>query len=338
MVPGIYTDGRSSRTHPVELSAEGPLLVVTDPAGARLTWPRARITISTRLGHTPRVLRLPDGGQVECADATVLGEWFPQAGGLEAAADWLERRLGAMVIAAVATVAVLLAGLRFGVPWAAAEIAQRMPSRVEAAIGGHAESLIGQMYLADSRLAGAVQARLRDKFDELVAGEPRSGGINLKFADSRVLGANAFALPGGTIFVTDALVELAGSDDEVLAVLAHEAGHHLHRHGVRQTIEHSSVFMLAGLLLGDASGSSIAVAIPAALINSGFSREHEREADAYAFDLLLRKGRSPSDFAAILRRLARAQAEPLGGEVAGYLSTHPPSPERIAAAEAAARP
>ena len=134
-------------------------------------------------------------------------------------------------------------------------------------------------------------------------------------------------------------VPLTPPEVEVLAVLAHEAGHHVHRHGMRQAIESSSVFVAAGLLFGDVSGSSVAVAIPATLLSNGFSRDHEREADAYAFDLLRRRGLSPAAFARIMDRLARHHGElAKEGDVAGYLPTHPPTPERIRAAEAAAGP
>ena len=135
--------------------------------------------------------------------------------------------------------------------------------------------------------------------------------------------------------VTDQLVELAASDDELLAVLAHEAGHHEHRHGMRQALESSAVVVVAGFLFGDLSGTaSLSVSVPVLLLESGFSRAHEREADVFAFDLLRRTGRSPADFAAIMRRLADHHGDAGEGPVS-YLSTHPPSEERIRAAESA---
>ena len=71
------------------------------------------------------------------------------------------------------------------------------------------------------------------------------------------------------------------------------------------------------------------------LLETGFSRDHEREADAFAFDLLRRTGRSPADFAAIMARLAEHHGEAGGGPVS-YLSTHPASEDRIRAARDAA--
>ena len=135
--------------------------------------------------------------------------------------------------------------------------------------------------------------------------------------------------------MTDALVGLGASDEELLSVLAHEAGHHVYRHGLRLAIESSSIFVAVGLLFGDVSGSSVAVAVPVVLLNSEFSRGHEREADRYALALMRRSGHR-SAFAGMLRRLDRLISNVGGAHGASYLSTHPPTRERIEAAERAA--
>lgn len=228
--------------------------------------------------------------------------------------------------------------VHFGVPAIAKLAAERMPVAVERVLSDQVVELLERVHVGPSRLPAERRAALEQAFAGLVASEPRSGQMRLRFARSPSIGANAFALPDGSIYMTDALVELAQDDEELLAVLAHEAGHHVHRHGLRQALESSSVLLLTGLLFGDVSGSSLAVAIPAALLNSGFSRGHEREADTYAFDLLKRRGHSPRAFATMLARLEKASGARGADQVLGYLSTHPPSPQRIAAAEAAARP
>ncbi len=57
--------------------------------------------------------------------------------------------------------------------------------------------------------------------------------MTVEFRASPIIGANAFALPGGIVIVTDQLMQLAEHDDEILAVLAHEIGHVKHRHVLR---------------------------------------------------------------------------------------------------------
>lgn len=333
---GLRFDGRSSQAAPVRLQREGEVLRLVHDDGQVAEWPLAEVAISPRLGSTPRLLRRAGHGHVECTDSPLLDQWgLEPRGWVERAADWLERRRVAIAAAAAATVLATVGFVQYGVPAVAGVLAERMPRAVERAVSNQAVLVLERVHLRPSGLPPGRQAELRAAFARLVEGEPRHAELALHFTHAPRIGPNAFALPDGRIYMTDALVELAESDDELLAILAHEAGHHVHRHGMRQALESSSVFLLAGLMLGDVSGSSIAVSIPAALLQNGFSRGHEREADRYAFDLLLRRERSPEAFATVMERLASdAPAGPDGG----YLSTHPPTPERIEAARAAAKP
>lgn len=336
-LPARWYDGVSSRARAVVLRRMPPdrLQIVTDE-GETLEWPLAEIRIDSRLGNAPRVLRRAGHGQLECEDSPLLAEWFARRGSrIEAWADRLERRRGAIAAAVViAAVGVVLA-LKLGVPWLARRVAEQVPERVETVLSNQVAVVLEKIHLRPSRLPPAHRQALQRRFATLVAGEPRHERMRLLFADAKGMGPNAFALPDGRIYLTDALVELAGDDAEILAVLAHEAGHHVHRHGLRLGIESSAVVLAAGVAFGDVSGSSLAVTLPTVLLQSGFSRGHEREADAYAVALMRRKGQDPQAFARIMRRLQTAQPA-LEKGVGGYLSTHPPTPERIRAAEQAA--
>ncbi len=336
---GLWYDGVSSQPRAVRLWLAAPgLLRIEDETGQVRDWPAAEVSLSTRLGSTPRLLRRAGHGQIECADDPCLSAWFPRrAGRVEALADWLERRKAAIALAAAVAVLAVFGFFRYGLPAAAAHIAERMPRAVEVQASRQVLAVLERLRLAPSRLPPGRQALLRDGFARLVEGQPRAEQMTLHFAHAPLLGPNAFALPDGRIYLTDALVALAGDDDELMAVLAHEAGHHVHRHGMRQAIESSSVLLVVGMLAGDVSGSSLSVSVPAVLLQSGFSRGHEREADAYALALMRSQGVPADAFVRMLRRLsAQAPGEGNRGRVAGYLSTHPPTPERIRAAEAAA--
>ncbi len=339
-LPGRWYDGVSSQPRAVRLWRGAPdRLRIQDEAGQVWDWPLAEVVLSPRLGRTPRLLRYAGHGQIECMDDPRLAAWFPRrrSGWVEALADWLERRRVAIALAACVAVAMVFALFKYGVPAAAVYLAERMPRAVEVQTSGQVLAMLERLRLEPSRLPPARQAALREGFARLVEGQPRSEELVLHFAYAPVLGANAFALPDGRIYLTDARVALAQDDDERMAVLAHEAAHHIHRHGLRQAIESTSVLLVVGMLAGDVSGSSLSVSVPAVLLQSGFSRGHEREADAYALALMRSRGVPPDAFVRMLRRLsAQAPGEGDRGRVAGYLSTHPPTPERIRAAEAAA--
>jgi ubiquinone/menaquinone biosynthesis C-methylase UbiE len=140
---------------------------------------------------------------------------------------------------------------------------------------------------------------------------------------------------GGTLVVTDAMVKLAQNDEQLLAVLAHEVGHVRHRHGLRLALQSLGVGALIAALAGDAASvSALAVAVPSVLLQSGYSRAFEEEADSYAFTRLKQIGVAPRHFADIMRRLEASHRRVAGNEqhVLDYLSSHPNTESRIARA------
>jgi Zn-dependent protease with chaperone function len=142
------------------------------------------------------------------------------------------------------------------------------------------------------------------------------------------------ALPSGTIVVTDGLLDLSGVDDEIVAVLAHEAGHVRHRHGLRLLWQSSFIGVGLTWLLGDVS--MLAAGASSALLQAKYSRDLEREADAYAADVLDRNDIPRAHFTRILQRLQESAEAKLGRNpgVFDYLSSHPLTSERIEAIQA----
>ncbi|TNJ33840.1 M48 family metallopeptidase [Arenimonas terrae] len=308
-----------------------------DSEGESMEFAAAELTLSPRLGRTVRVLRLPGEGQLQLADSPLLDQWLPTPSRIEGWADWLERRRSAAIGAGIATVLGVVLFFEFALPWMANRLAPVMPRAMERTISDQAMALLDHTQLQPSKLPAERRLALQLVFKDLTRGLPRELDYRLSFRDAPELGPNAFALPDGHVVVTDQLVQLVGEhEDELVAVLAHEAGHHEHRHGMRQALQSSAVVVVAGFLFGDLSGTgSLSVSIPVLLLESGFSRDHEREADRFAFGLLDKHRRSPADFARAMRRLSAHYGERDFGAIS-YLSTHPPSAERVEAAERAA--
>ncbi len=335
-LPGIWYDGIGSRRTPVRISQPAAGILRIEPQlGDAFDVPVAAIRISPRLGRTSRILELQSGARVECEDASVLDVWITDRNRVEIVAHWLEQRWMVAIGAALATALGVLLFFTVGLPWIADRIAAQVPPAVESAIGAQTMALLEHTALHPSRLPIARQQALQAQFRTLVAGVPRVEAMHLALRDSPGIGPNAFALPGGTIVMTDQLVALATSDDELMAVLAHETGHHVHRHALRMALENGGVAAMAGFLFGDVSGTgALSVSIPVLLLNNGYSRAHEHDADLFAIELLRKRGKSPRPLADILRRLEAAYGGASGR--ASYLSTHPPSAERIAMFEQAA--
>ena len=151
---------------------------------------------------------------------------------------------------------------------------------------------------------------------------------------------NAFAVPGGYVYVTRGLVALADTEAELAGVLAHEIGHVAARHGAeRQT---NNVLANLGLLiLGAATDSSAAVSLGqfgASAVISNYSREDEFEADTLGVGYLSRAGFSPDAMSSFLAKLeshhgleAKVQGRsPSQGP--GFFATHPRTAERVSRA------
>ena len=131
---------------------------------------------------------------------------------------------------------------------------------------------------------------------------------------------NAFALPGGYVYVTRGLLSLAGNEAEVAGVLAHEIGHVTARHGTQAILRSLGLEVLFGLMLGEL-GEGLFGGIGASLLSLSYSREAEAEADRVALALLGETGIGTQGLSAFFTRLAKGGPElPAALQL---LSTHP---------------
>jgi predicted Zn-dependent protease len=158
------------------------------------------------------------------------------------------------------------------------------------------------------RLAGCVGDKRRSfHFEAFAAGEP-----------------NAFALPGGFVFVSRPIVELCeGSRDELAFVLGHEMGHIISGHAIERIVTNSAVSVASrtapvrGLLGGWLRRVGVQ------FLETAYSRDHELDADKLGVRLAAAAGYDPQASIRLLERLAelRTSAGPL--DLGQYFSTHP---------------
>jgi Zn-dependent protease with chaperone function len=326
-IAGRYFDGTSSRRREATLLRDGGWLRVEGADGAlHAPVALASVEISARLGHTPRVLRFPGGASFETDDNEAVDRLAPARGVTRGLVHRLESRLRYVLIGLLVTIAFVWGSVQWGVPALARLVAFSLPARVHAQADRLVLELLDRQMLAPSRLAEAEQARLHALFAPY-AGEAGEGrAIRVLFRDAGAsIGANALALPAGTIVITDQLTELAQHDEELIGVLAHEIGHVAHRHAIRRSIQASAMGLLGAMVVGDVSSvSSAATALPLILTELGYSRAFEREADRHAVDTLRRHAIDPARLATLLQRLDASK-----DEKGAYLSTHPPTQERV---------
>lgn len=356
-LPATYFDGQTSRRHAVVLDLQHGEWRLQGEAVERRV-PASQARISEKIGKSPRQLHFDDGAYCLITDHAAL-ETMLQAAGMQphSTVSRLEGKWRYALASFVLIVMFFAAAYQWGLPWAANVVAQRLPASLPALMDEQTMAMLDQYVLEPSELPPARQQEITQALSDL---QPAQGEampeFHLIFRKSEAIGPNAFAMPGGTILLTDELVQLADESQkektqqgkahqgkalaqaQILGVLAHEIGHVEHRHALRQFVQRAIVAAVVTWYLGDVS--SLLAAAPAALLNTRYSRDFEREADAYAAAIMRQNGRSPAALADMLAGMEQhyRQQEVKVQEKAGaaesqwldYFSTHPNTQERIA--------
>jgi len=139
---------------------------------------------------------------------------------------------------------------------------------------------------------------------------------------------NAFAIPGGYIFVTTALMQqYRGQDSELAFILGHEIGHIVKGHAFQRTMANTSVQVLNRLLRTGSVVGGFAKQTLAKMLQSGYSQEQELEADWFGARLMHSAGFSQDFAVKSLQRLSQHAGSPSAFE--SYFTTHPGIDERI---------
>lgn len=320
-----YFDGKSSLRRPVSVVITGNKLKVVgrdvdeefDARGVRR---------SLRIANTPRWLYLPGGGACVTADNDAVDRMTRDRRYEQILHRWESRPIYAVISIAL-VLATLWLLLDRALPAVVKEIAARIPVEAETALGQETLAGMEKYFLKPTELPPKRKETLAAKFDAMARLADPPVPRRLEFRASPIVGANAFALPSGIIVMTDELVRRARNDQEVLSVLAHELGHVHHRHTMRRVLEASATALIIAAVTGDiASTTSLAAAAPTLLLQAKYSRDDEREADAYAIALMRKAGIEPRHFAAILARLD--DDEQRSGGIPNFLLSHPPTEER----------
>lgn len=297
----------------------------------------AEISVSSRLGNSVRYLTLPGGEKLETQDNDAVDRLLEAAttsrphGLLHA----LEAQWGWVGIAVVFTCAFLWWSVFIGLPLLADRTARAIPISLEDAMGRQSLSTLDNHLLSPTRLEEVQRERVRRLFDTATEQAARDSDLDsaptLQLRRAQGLGPNAFALPSGIVVVTDELVMLAEQDGELLGVIAHELGHVQHRHIMRSVLQNSAVALVLATILGDVSSiTGLAASIPTLLVEQGYSRAFEFEADRYAGEMMDALGIERAHLASMLAKLGDAHGAGSSG-IGDYLSTHPAMDRRIEA-------
>jgi len=324
-----YYDGESSRGIDVRVRLDAANMVHVIGLDAPLEVPLANVRVAPRLGNTVRSIAFPDGAKCEtedndAADALLRRSGTGRFGDL---LHRIESRSRYALAAALGLAAFVVVGVVWGIPIAAKVIAHTIPDEAAYDIGRGTLATLDKTLLDPSELPEERRRELEATFNGMANRYP---DLPLTLVFRRGVGPNAFALPDGTVIVTDELVELATDDRQILAVLAHEIGHVHHRHGLRMALESSSIALLVSAYFGDiAQITTLSASLPGVYANAHYSRDHETEADTFALEYLKGAGVAPHHFADILRALSEAAGNAAERTPLRYLASHPPTEDRV---------
>jgi Zn-dependent protease with chaperone function len=319
----VYFDGRSSRRRLVTL-AFGDQLELHAPPETAITWSYADIR---RADGAPGTLRLtcltaPTLARLEVRDPALAAELAARCTQLDENSPGrrgIARIIGWSLAAAVSIVAMVL----FGVPLAADRLTPLVPQAFERRLGDVAEGQIKTLFGGKLCNDGPGQAA----FDRLVDEVREAAGLDMPI-QTAVLATpipNAFALPGGKVYLFSGLLAKAENADEIAGVLAHEFGHLRHRDSTRNLIYNGGTSFLIGLLFGDITGSGALIFASRSLVTASYSREAEQNADTVSIDVMHRLGRSSKAMGELLFRVTGKEVD----KTLSILSNHPLTEDRL---------
>jgi len=320
----VYFDGTSSRRRLVTLEFNDRL-EINEYEHTLAAWSYADVRLADSPSGTLRVtcLTAPALARLEIRDVAVAAELTSRCTRLDEnipGRHGIARIVGWSLAATVSIVAVVL----FGVPLAADRLTPLLPQALERRLGDVAEVQVKTVF--DGKICDNAPGQAA--FTKLVDAIRLAAGLDTSI-QSAVLSnpiANAFALPGGKVYLFEGLLAKAENADEIAGILAHELGHLKHRDSMRNLIYNGGTSFLIGLLFGDITGSGALIFASGSLLTASYSREAEQNADTFAIDAMHRLGRSPKPMGELMFRVTGKE----GDKSLSILASHPLTEDRLA--------
>lgn len=308
----------------------GQVAVVAEEDDAELAYSAfPALDISPRVGSIPRRIEFPDGSLFESGDNDAIDAFLAAKGRKRAGLVHGLERFHPRLLIFVAAV-FLLSGLvyRYALP-VLVEIAVAVtPPVVPRLMSVSTLETLDRTVLDETKLDAAKKRAISEGFARIASQSARgASAYTLNFRKGGAIGPNAFALPDGTLIITDELVELAGNDTEMLiGVLAHEIGHVELEHSLRQIYRAAGMAGLIMLIAGDVGDSVEDLLVQGGgLVALSYSRAAETAADLHSVELMEKAGYDPAAIARFFQIIEEKLGDTSGTNI---LSTHPGTPER----------
>lgn len=325
-----FYDGKTSLGTPVWIHLDSASKLRISGLERELIYGLSELRISARVGDTPRSIYLPGGAMCETSGNEAIDAFLRRQGrgGLQAVTHVLESKWRYVVLLLLFTIIGVWTSIEYGIPALAKRVAYTFPASTDIALGRAGLKNLDKTLFTPSVLEKDRQDHLLKVFEAMTRELADGHNYRLEFRKSDHVGPNAFALPSGIIVVTDKLVLLAQHQNELIGVLAHEIGHVKYRHALRTLLQNSAVSLLVVSVAGDLTSlTELSATLPKLLVEAGYSRAFETEADQFALQYMLEHNIPPTYFAEILIRIEEETVHE--GKRNNYLASHPVTNQRI---------
>jgi Zn-dependent protease with chaperone function len=333
MLHGRYADGVRPVLHDAEIQRVPAGLELHVPRlGLKAIWPLAGVFVEydgAEVRLIPVRNEIDAGERLSLNRAAFEQEFGPVLGQFRRlrageASGW---RIAGWSVAGLASLAFLLL---VGLPFFASVAAPLVPYSWEERLGKGVEDEVLEMFGRGKKARLCTtpgtpgRAALDEMTTKLSANLRLHGPLKVDIVDVPII--NAFALPGGRIYLFRPVIERASSADEVAAVLAHEIGHVVNRDSMRAVMHDGALSVLASLIIGDVSGGTFIAIFGRMMLGSAFSREQEREADRVSVQLMREAGADARALNLFFGRLLQQEGKEGQSDL---FRSHPLTEERI---------
>lgn len=206
--------------------------------------------------------------------------------------------------------------------------------------GSEEESLRAEVRLGRDLAAAVMErtplveenetTRFAAQIGHWLAGQVQERKLPFKILVTAETEPNAFALPGGPIFVSWALLEICQAErDEIAFLLGHEMGHIVCRHALDRLVRDAALSLLLRQTSGRSAASNWLGKAGRQALTQAYSREEEFEADVFAIRLIRKSGGDTTAAERLLEKLRSSAAGRGAGIPASYVAAHPPLSERL---------
>lgn len=319
---GKYYDGKTASSEKAEMQVWGSNVELILESGEKLFYHRNQLEVESRLGTSSRKINLPNESRFSTDDHAFVDQYLKRnkldlSYHLESNTKLVIGSLGGFMATLLLCYFVILPGL-------SSYIAPLLPKNIPQSLGDETEDFLLKNYFLPKTNVSVEKIEKLSNYLETLKTYVPGKKLNLIVLSSPKIGPNAFALPNGSIIVTDQLIEKSESMEEVYAVLLHEIGHIYHHHSMERLISSSVLSFLVFVIIGPVDWMTI----PIVLMLSSYSRKAETQADSFATFKLIHENKDPLLLTRLLSRMKSSEVAEQESSIPNLLLSHPLTSER----------